>query len=239
MMIHFCTDADYDVTLEKLAELLRSLLQPAQAAVPAVPTPDWSTAPDWAQWHAVDEDGRAFWFERQPRAMSSQWDDMGGLWVRHTVTVTMSNSPGNLQIRLYNPKGRTYWDAVQVELGGGATGYADGDMPGHTWTGTAHASTSNRTTTAYLTYPTAGNVNALRGTIMAWVYPYSAFGAGTIWRITGAVAGYIILRTNGYNLETYWGTTHTPHHDKSSIPRILRSPGHRAPLFRQRQNVLL
>ena len=84
-MIHFCTDADYDVTLEKLAELLRSLLQPAQAAVPAIPTPDWSTAPDWAQWHAVDEDGRAFWFERQPRAMSSQWDDMGGLWVRHAA----------------------------------------------------------------------------------------------------------------------------------------------------------
>ncbi len=130
-----------------------------------------------------------------------------GQWVRHTVTVTMSGSPGNLQVRLYNPKGRTYWDAVQVELSGGATGYADGDMPGHTWTGTAHASTSNRTTTAYLTYPTAGNVNALRGTIMAWVYPYSAFGAGTIWRITGSVAGYIILRTNGYNLESFWGTS--------------------------------
>ena len=33
MMIHFCTDADYDVTLEKLAELLRPLLaQPAPAA---------------------------------------------------------------------------------------------------------------------------------------------------------------------------------------------------------------
>jgi hypothetical protein len=42
----------------------------------------------------------------------------GGAWVRHTVTVTMSSSPGNLQIRLYNPKGRTYWDAVQVEQAG-------------------------------------------------------------------------------------------------------------------------
>ena len=72
--------------LSELAAALRPLLgQPAPADVPAIPTPDWSTAPDWAQWHAVDEDGRAFWFERQPRAMSSQWDDMGGLWVRHAA----------------------------------------------------------------------------------------------------------------------------------------------------------
>lgn len=119
----------------------------------------------------------------------------------------MSATPGNLQIRLYAPKGRVYWDAVQVEQAGGATGYADGSLPGHTWTGTAHAPTSNRTTTAYLTYPTAGNINPTRGTIMAWVYPYSAFGAAYFWRITGAVAGNIILRTNGANLEAFWGTT--------------------------------
>jgi hypothetical protein len=130
----------------------------------------------------------------------------GGAWVRHTVTVTMSSSPGNLQIRLYNPKGRTYWDAVQVEQAAGATGYTDGSLPGHSWTGTAHASTSTRTTTAYLTYPTAGNINPLRGTIMAWVYPYSTSGAAYFWRATGAVAGNIILRTNGANLEAFWGT---------------------------------
>ena len=131
----------------------------------------------------------------------------GGTWVRHTVTVTMSGSPGNLQVRLYAPRGRVYWDAVQVEQAGGATGYADGDMPGHTWTGTAHASTSNRTTTAYLTYPTAGNINTLRGTIMAWVYPYAAYGAVYLWRATGTTTGNIILRTNGANLEAFWGTS--------------------------------
>jgi len=28
--------------------------------------PDWSTAPEWAQYWAIDNDGRAYWYEHKP-----------------------------------------------------------------------------------------------------------------------------------------------------------------------------
>lgn len=56
--------------LERLGisvDALRSLLtQPAPADVADVPQPDWDTAPEWAQWWAVDSDGRGYWYEARP-----------------------------------------------------------------------------------------------------------------------------------------------------------------------------
>ena len=127
-------------------------------------------------------------------------------WVRHSVTVTTTASPGSLVVRLYAPRGRVYWDAIQIEQKAYATGYADGDMPNHTWSGTAHASTSSRSTMAYLSYPTSGNINAIVGTVAAWVYPYSTGVNGTIFRLTGSTSGYVILRNSGTTLEAFWGT---------------------------------
>lgn len=44
--------------IDIVLELLDNLPQP--------PEPDWSQAPDWAQWWAVDADGTAVWYEAEP-----------------------------------------------------------------------------------------------------------------------------------------------------------------------------
>lgn len=36
------------------------------------PEPDWSQAPAWAQWWAVDGSGKAFWYETEPKC-SNKW----------------------------------------------------------------------------------------------------------------------------------------------------------------------
>lgn len=36
-------------------------------------TPDWETAPEWAEWWAVDEDGAAYWYDVEPRMVKSMW----------------------------------------------------------------------------------------------------------------------------------------------------------------------
>ena len=38
--------------------------------------PDWSTAPDWANYWALDTDG-FFWFENKP-----EWDESWLCWVK-------------------------------------------------------------------------------------------------------------------------------------------------------------
>lgn len=34
---------------------------------------DWSEAPDWAQWWAVDSAGSAFWYENKPSVYDLMW----------------------------------------------------------------------------------------------------------------------------------------------------------------------
>lgn len=46
-------------------------------AQPEAPEPDWTTAPDWAQWWAVDADGLAYWYGIVPPTLSpthDMWD---------------------------------------------------------------------------------------------------------------------------------------------------------------------
>ena len=38
----------------------------------------WSDAPDWAQWAATDENGRAYWFEKKPITVDFVWTNYGG-----------------------------------------------------------------------------------------------------------------------------------------------------------------
>lgn len=100
-------------------------------------------------------------------------------WVRLQVTVTMTATPGNLQVRLYAPQGTIYYDGVQVEQFAYATPYCDGSLgQGHSWSGTPHASTSSRTATK-LEYPIR-MVNPQAGTIMMWVKVdgYNSNGGG-------------------------------------------------------------
>lgn len=130
-------------------------------------------------------------------------------WVRHTVAVTTTASPGTLTVRLYAPQAWTYWDAVQIEQTSYPTPYSDGSLgSGHTWSGTAHASSSSRTA-ATLTYGTTGNIKPLTGTIMAWVRVDALLAsAQTVLRLDGTSAGNIFLRLyNNGRPEARWGTT--------------------------------
>lgn len=36
-------------------------------------TPDWSQAPEWANYVAMDENGAWFWFSEKPRAGVEEW----------------------------------------------------------------------------------------------------------------------------------------------------------------------
>ena len=35
--------------------------------------PDWSDAPSWAQWWAMDSDGYAYWYRDQPTFKNGTW----------------------------------------------------------------------------------------------------------------------------------------------------------------------
>ena len=93
-----------------------------------------------------------------------------GVWTRiiHTFTTDTHTA---ITYQVYaNGATSMFVDAVQLEVGNAATPYCDGSLGnGHTWAGTAHASTSARTA-ATLTYPVTGNINAAKGTLMMWVY---------------------------------------------------------------------
>ena len=44
--------------------------------------PDWSNAPSWAQYLAMDEDGAWFWYENEPKQLLSCWDQNDGNFKR-------------------------------------------------------------------------------------------------------------------------------------------------------------
>src|SRR5688572_2979005 len=37
------------------------------------PEPDWSQAPEWAQWWAVDANNSAYWYEIKPTLLINCW----------------------------------------------------------------------------------------------------------------------------------------------------------------------
>jgi hypothetical protein len=40
---------------------------------PTMPQPDWSSAPEWAMWWAVDPDSIAYWSEEKPLFQFGYW----------------------------------------------------------------------------------------------------------------------------------------------------------------------
>ena len=44
--------------------------------------PDWKDAPEWAQWLAMDRDGKWTWFEDEP--IAGDWN----IWCNPTAIVT-------------------------------------------------------------------------------------------------------------------------------------------------------
>ena len=133
-------------------------------------------------------------------------------WTRISVTATTNGAKTLSSITVYlrdllsGAAHYTMVDAVQLENTSYATAYCDGSLgSGHSWSGTAHASSSIRTA-AQLTYPTSGNIHDEVGTVMAWVYVYRSAGTQTIMRITGSGAGNIYMLITSGQLAGYWGT---------------------------------
>lgn len=47
---------------------------------------DWSKAPEWAKYHAVDEDGDVYWYEIKPNPVGHGWHWNGGHFDQDTET---------------------------------------------------------------------------------------------------------------------------------------------------------
>ncbi|NLD43024.1 MAG: hypothetical protein GX657_05960, partial [Chloroflexi bacterium] len=127
-------------------------------------------------------------------------------WERASVTGT-ATSTGTVQVRVFSAGGAVgdtfYVDAVQVEEQPCATPYCDGSLgAGHSWTGTAHASTSTRAA-ARLSYALA--LPTVEGTIAGW-FRASAGVARRLWYAVGGSSTYATtrLQVDG-SLLAYWG----------------------------------
>lgn len=42
-------------------------------ALPQMPRPDWTNAPEWAMWWAMNGNGGRFWFDDKPNYSKSGW----------------------------------------------------------------------------------------------------------------------------------------------------------------------
>ena len=132
-------------------------------------------------------------------------------WQRFSFTAAYGQTTSNLiSVRMGSASNEIYFDGFQLEQKAYATPYADGSLGnGHSWSGTAHASTSSRTV-ATMTYPTAGNISASAGTISAWAYRDSIGGAWPEILAIQGTANYIILRlTTDGKPNAYWGASIT------------------------------
>jgi hypothetical protein len=49
---------------------------------PQYPEPDWTTAPEWANWWAIDKDGETAWYEKAPyiHPGDAGWSSQGIGW---------------------------------------------------------------------------------------------------------------------------------------------------------------
>lgn len=130
-------------------------------------------------------------------------------WQR--VVVTATNTTGynyaNMTLAVFSESaGTLYIDGVQIERKSYATPYCDGSLgSGHTWSGTAHASSSSRTA-ASLTYANTG-VNVDEGTVALWCRQDGmSINSMGLWRYASGFdayvtsAGAIIFRQNTVNL---------------------------------------
>ena len=128
---------------------------------------------------------------------------------QHRLVLQAANGGKTVDwVRVYivsidTPTRSCYVDAVQLENATFGGPYLDGTMPGCTWSGTAHGSTSARADAHYLTYPLPGIMNtpAREGTVAMWVYLVNAnTSGGFLWSAGNAASeldGYI---TSGGNV---------------------------------------
>ena len=60
-------------------DIAEQLIELRQRLHPAHPQPDWSSAPEWAQWWAVDSTCLAAWFDHEPATFVV---DTAAFWAR-------------------------------------------------------------------------------------------------------------------------------------------------------------
>ena len=90
----------------------------------------------------------------------------GSDWQRVSVTWTQGVTE-SVNVVCVAGNGSAYFDGIQLEAKAYATPYCDGSLGnGHSWSGTAHASTSSRTN-GVITYALTGMADV--GTLAAWV----------------------------------------------------------------------
>jgi hypothetical protein len=73
--------------------------------------PDWSTAPRWAQWFAVDGNGKSWWYEIKP---SPKWDSPRGMVCRvGEYLASAASVPSWAQWFAVDGDGEAWWYEVE------------------------------------------------------------------------------------------------------------------------------
>jgi hypothetical protein len=94
-----------------------------------------------------------------------------GEWTRVSGQFTTASDSAEVWAQIVIGNGSDIqfeFDGVQVEQGSSATPLAYGDMPGHSWSGTAHNSTSSRAAASYTLDDYANDLIQPQGTVMGW-----------------------------------------------------------------------
>lgn len=58
---------------EKMIARVDAALSAVRAMQAGAPVPDWTSAPAWAMWWAVDADGSAMWYKPEPQLYKLGW----------------------------------------------------------------------------------------------------------------------------------------------------------------------
>lgn len=134
-------------------------------------------------------------------------------WQRLTLTFTTSATTGRLEQYFYcNATTTFYIDAVMLQTGSTASTYFDGSVAAvddqttgissvYAWTGTAHASSSTKTTYTYAPYPILGQVfeyTRQNGT---------TFETWNIWMENRSGTGYVYTSKDGGTPQLVTGKT--------------------------------
>lgn len=71
-IVEFITEEFGNHLQREFVDVIERLVD-AVAAFDAL-APDWSQAPDWALWYAIDSGGMRVWYETEPTCYISVWD---------------------------------------------------------------------------------------------------------------------------------------------------------------------
>ncbi len=137
-------------------------------------------------------------------------------WKRGSATYTVqADGAVRIVFSSVSASATMYIDAVQMEVAY-LSPYIDGSLSdgpglvagGHAWTGTAHASSSTRSSGS-LSYPIANNIQAERGTFMCWVYveANNSLGACAIFDAGSAWPNFAFYMSNGTTPTFIWGAS--------------------------------